>query len=350
MIEINKEQTSLDLIRGLAALLVLLGHTRSDMFAPFTDLSNKNIYSFLFYGITRLGHEAVIVFFILSGFLVGGGIIRDIKMNKFNIYTYAIKRATRIFVPLIPACIFTAFIHRYISSEWPEITVVMSNMFGLNGIITKTLKYNGALWSISYEIWFYIAGGLFALSIITKNHNITIILFIIISYVFYNLKPVYLAMWIAGALTMAYGDMWKNKIYAIIGIFVMITLIALDKLGFIQREISEIIISISFCMILPYATSNTINKHLNKIRYFSIWLSSFSYTLYLFHYPISKLLSRNNNIFYVLDERSIYIYIENITINIIICYILYFAFERNTYFLRSYVFKYFYKEQKRVRS
>ena len=61
---------SLDLLRGLAALLVLAGHARSYVFQSFFDLQQSgapvSTLIRVFYFATGLGNQAVIIFFALS--------------------------------------------------------------------------------------------------------------------------------------------------------------------------------------------------------------------------------------------------------------------------------------------
>lgn len=64
----------LDALRFVAAFMVLLSHTRNTFFPAFGDLPDdqQNIFSMMLTMFCRMGHEAVIIFFVLSGFLVGG--------------------------------------------------------------------------------------------------------------------------------------------------------------------------------------------------------------------------------------------------------------------------------------
>ena len=69
---------SLDFIRWSAAMLVVVAHARHLLFVDYYLLVYKDptflhsISNKLFYFITGLGHEAVVLFFVLSGYLVGG--------------------------------------------------------------------------------------------------------------------------------------------------------------------------------------------------------------------------------------------------------------------------------------
>ena len=58
---------------------------------------------FAFYSLTRLGNEAVLIFFVMSGFLVGGKRDRGCNKVSFDIKGYAIDRTVRIMLPLISA-------------------------------------------------------------------------------------------------------------------------------------------------------------------------------------------------------------------------------------------------------
>jgi peptidoglycan/LPS O-acetylase OafA/YrhL len=69
---------NLDLLRGSAAFLVLSGHLRSYIFQSYGELAQESLPVKAFYFGTGLGHQAVIIFFALSGFLVGGKALEDI--------------------------------------------------------------------------------------------------------------------------------------------------------------------------------------------------------------------------------------------------------------------------------
>lgn len=68
----------LNFLRWFAAFLVVIGHLRSFMFIEYNQIISPSIFDKIFYFITGLGHEAVIVFFVLSGYLVGGGTLEKL--------------------------------------------------------------------------------------------------------------------------------------------------------------------------------------------------------------------------------------------------------------------------------
>ena len=65
----------LDALRGLAALAVFVGHLRSLLFVDYyTDSVVRGSAIEAVYLLTSLGHQAVMVFFVLSGYLISGSI------------------------------------------------------------------------------------------------------------------------------------------------------------------------------------------------------------------------------------------------------------------------------------
>jgi peptidoglycan/LPS O-acetylase OafA/YrhL len=65
----------LDALRGIAALLVAFGHVRLMLITDARDLKHLTLLAKFFYFITNLGSSAVMIFFVLSGFLVGSSMV-----------------------------------------------------------------------------------------------------------------------------------------------------------------------------------------------------------------------------------------------------------------------------------
>ena len=98
---------TLDLVRGLSALLVMLGHLRGFVFFDLGELENPGIATKAFYFATGLGHQAVMVFFVLSGYFVGGSVLSGLAKGRFTLGGYAAARLTRLWMVLLPALLLT---------------------------------------------------------------------------------------------------------------------------------------------------------------------------------------------------------------------------------------------------
>ena len=69
----------LDAIRGLAALLVFWSHVRALFFVPYESVAHRNALIKVLYFFDGFGHSAVMVFFVLSGFLISSSVLRSLE-------------------------------------------------------------------------------------------------------------------------------------------------------------------------------------------------------------------------------------------------------------------------------
>lgn len=167
-----------DFIRGTAAILVLLNHFRNIFFVPYAEVENQNIFSLLIYSFSGLGHEAVMVFFVLSGFFISNSVIKS--LDKWSWKYYFVNRLTRLYIVLIPALLITLlldFVGMYFfdysffphnMSERINLDVFIGNILFLQGFETTVFGSNDPLWSLSYEFWYYLLFP-FILLIFTKG-------------------------------------------------------------------------------------------------------------------------------------------------------------------------------------
>jgi peptidoglycan/LPS O-acetylase OafA/YrhL len=177
----------MDATRGAAAILVMLGHSR-DLFFTSLNGSAATMPSPAS-GMTAvrqaprpqitMGNEAVMIFFVLSGYLVGGSVLRSFQRNRWSWKDYLTKRLTRLWIVLLPALILTVVFDHVGLRFFPETTgiyqspvgqtvvpanlihtltprIVAGNGLFLQGILVPTAGTNIALWSLSNEFWYYL--------------------------------------------------------------------------------------------------------------------------------------------------------------------------------------------------
>jgi peptidoglycan/LPS O-acetylase OafA/YrhL len=94
----------LDATRALAAFEVCLSHWRAMLFLPFPLLSSaeKKLMA-VPYVLTGAGHQAVIIFFVLSGYLISGSVYRMMSAGTWSWRKYLTHRLVRLWIVLIPA-------------------------------------------------------------------------------------------------------------------------------------------------------------------------------------------------------------------------------------------------------
>ncbi|MFT5525210.1 MAG: peptidoglycan/LPS O-acetylase OafA/YrhL [Pirellulaceae bacterium] len=149
--------TYLDLLRLLAAVVVLLSHLA---YERFTDGAYLAIRQF------NLGSDAVVVFFVLSGFVIA----HTARAKDGNIGQYFFNRATRIYSVAIPAILLTFILDRngaaanfqayngwwYNPASLGEMLLMGTSFCSEWNINGFRLGTNGPYWSLSYEVAYYV--------------------------------------------------------------------------------------------------------------------------------------------------------------------------------------------------
>lgn len=199
----NGRLEKLEAVRGFASLYVVFHH----LFASGLFIFGIN-FSFLF----RFGQEAVILFFLLSGFVIYYSYQKS--FNK-SLKVFFLKRFLRIYIPLLIVFIVNYLLisfasHHFIKINWNNF---LGNLFMFQDIVENKPNVicapflgNNPLWSLSYEWWFYF---LFFFLIKIKNKNLDNWVFFLgvlsaVTYLFYpffiNRELMYLSIWWIGLI------------------------------------------------------------------------------------------------------------------------------------------------------
>lgn len=202
----------LEAVRGFAAIYVVFFH----ILPQKIYLWDFNV-GYLF----RFGPEAVIVFFILSGFVIR--YTYEKSKNKTFGY-YFIRRFVRLYVPLLIIFAMAYAIKCYQVGSWanPELKILVGNLFMLQDVISQkpnvivpSYMGNGVLWSLSYEWWFYMLFFVIVTFVPRNKLNsfVSILTFVAaLSYLFYpfflNRLVIYFAIWWTGV---RFADIYLNK-------------------------------------------------------------------------------------------------------------------------------------------
>jgi peptidoglycan/LPS O-acetylase OafA/YrhL len=199
----KKQNRALNVVRATAAILVVMEHVRAMFFADWSEVDHT-AFNRVFYFLTGLGSSAVMVFFVLSGYLVGNGVVRGVRRGTFSWRQYLLNRVSRLWAALVPAVVIATLIgwlcvwffsetdvvqgasgyHNVVGPEFVHtlgLTTVLGNFAFLQGIVVPVLGTNGPLWSLAYEFWYYILFPLLATVLYpgkTRTRLISVVLFI----------------------------------------------------------------------------------------------------------------------------------------------------------------------------
>jgi peptidoglycan/LPS O-acetylase OafA/YrhL len=365
----------LDLIRGAAALIVMLGHLRFE----FEDLGRKpdpNILSAAQEKLTTLAHpfnymnpphQAVILFFVLSGALVGGSVLRDQKRRKFSWVSYCAKRLSRLLTVLLPALLIGGLVdvctRHIVASGQPgqfgrlggmEFNLGLKNFLGnlfflqnLDRTNIPTFGSNAPLWSLSYEFWFYVLFPLliaFIFAKVLKMRILFLVLLLITGTFLWKGVVIGLILWSFGALATLLPLTIPERAQraaltaaaALYGGYALF----LWKHPFWNLALNDF--SLAFAMsILVYVILHRRELHSKTIyTYVTEWIAQMSFTVYLFHFPLVTMMVLFLTLRYpgVMRQHNLaYFGIAGVTY--FICYLFYLMFERNTDRVKTFALK-----------
>jgi peptidoglycan/LPS O-acetylase OafA/YrhL len=228
----------LEAIRGFTAIYVIIGHTlKKGIIIGGTD------FSFFF----KFGQEAVILFFILSGFVIEYSFSKS-KDKSFK--TYFFKRFLRIYLPLFCVYLLNFFLFFFnspntINIDWYNLlgnVFMLQDMSSLKpNVITTPFLGNLPLWSLSYEWWFYMLYFPIVIFIKEKSSSFVYILGIIsaLTYILYpnfiNRELSYFVIWWGGVvLARCYAESNEIKLSdlkkLILVLFIIIIILSLNAI------------------------------------------------------------------------------------------------------------------------
>jgi peptidoglycan/LPS O-acetylase OafA/YrhL len=371
--DVTLSSVHLDAVRGAAALVVLVGHNRDFYFSPvlgkpgealpppdgLTPTANSVPQG---KGQITIGNEAVMIFFVLSGYLVGGGVLRALSRNTWSWRDYLIKRLTRLYVVLIPALLLGValdfaglYLHPSPTSIYAgppgqtllhdvadrlTLPVIAGNAVFLQGARVRTAGTNVSLWSLTNEFWYYIAFPVLLLAL-SKKKKLWLRCVYLLSFAGIGLLvgsdvSLLFLPWLLGALVSLIPlriPQGPAKI-AVSVLFLALPLV-FEK---VRRTSLPVIgvqwtVALYFVIVLYLLLHQTEATRSGVYRSMSGFFSRISYTAYLVHMPVAVFLCAYlNDPWRRWDKtpRGIAIFMGSNIGLVLFSYLFYLAFEANT--------------------
>lgn len=148
----------LDGLRFMAAMLVFVYHAEFLLGEPALS------------PLASFGHDAVLFFFIISGFVIGYASSQKEK----NLTDYAIARVSRIYSVAVPSLILVALLSslgqalapRHYTAlplgDWLEVSWKSLLFLNYSNTPFRPVPLNPPYWSLCYEFWFYVIFACFS--------------------------------------------------------------------------------------------------------------------------------------------------------------------------------------------
>ncbi|HET9399899.1 MAG TPA: acyltransferase [Candidatus Acidoferrales bacterium] len=316
----------LDMVRGIAAIVVMIGHVRALFFPAYVDLVAPTVGSRVLYAMTGFGHQAVIIFFVLSGYFIGASVLRMVKSDRWSWRVYSVHRAVRLWIVLVPALMIgaafdwigmktqnaasTYFVPvRFLSNIAFATRFTTQNFFGnlfyLQAIRTDMFGSNGPLWSLSYEFWYYVLFPLSLFALAARVRSPIRVLFALAAcgVLWFVGSPIALdyLIWFAGVGVFLLSGQWsgfapsKQRIVQALSWATFIGSLAWIRVSKgTQESVGDFVLAAAFSvwMIANLPARAKIGPVYESL---ARSLAGFSYTLYLTHFPLLALLRATLN-------------------------------------------------------
>ena len=367
----------LDAIRGAAALVVLLGHTRDLFFSSFTaafrapEITAATLPFRHTTSSVSIGNEAVIIFFVLSGYLVGGSAIREVRNQRWSWKRYLIQRTTRLWVVLLPALLLGVAVdhlglqlfsgpHSIYSCAAGQTLVpcnlaqrlsprvVAANVFFLQTILVDTAGSNNALWSLANEFWYYLAFPMCLLALEPSESKSRRALYVVTlltlgMFVGRNIFLLFF-VWLLGALIYVLPLKIPRRVlpvatYLVAAAFPLSVLLV--RQSQLSRYAAEWVVALSFCVLLYVVLHSTGPAKEGVYTTVAGFFSRMSYSLYLVHLPVAVILCACFNSPWQPWDKSPLHLAAFLLLNVVLvafAYLFYRIFEANTGVIRHAIF------------
>ena len=316
----ERASVHLDMARGLAAVAVLAGHVRGFFFIPYHELARHSPGLSALYAATALGHQAVIVFFVLSGFFIVSSIVDSIEEKRWSWRVYLTNRIVRLSLVLIPALVLcwivdhvgmavksTAMFYEHqllfsFSSSIAQLETMrnfLGNLFYLQSILVQPFGSDAPLWSLSYEFWYYILFPLVLCALLKRSRASARLAYvglavIVVWFVGKTIALYFLIWLLGGAIAVSSVLKWSPVRFAKANALALVPMVI--ALGFSVKYPfgfafgTDVVVAIGFAVWMYCTVGITERKLSAAYAKLARLLAGFSYTLYLTHLPLVLLL------------------------------------------------------------
>ena len=316
----NSFSTLLNFYRWISALLVVASHCRHLILVDYKNVEHSNYFIKAIYFITGFGDEAVIIFFVISGFLVGG-LTLDRWLKNISYLDYFAARFSRIYSVLIPALLIggatdwigSNFINKseiytnssyygtssmgYVITNNLDPVIFFGNLLNLQGVSFSIWGSNGPLWSLGFEWWYYMIFALIMMVFLEKKiatKLISLLLIITFLFLFPAKLIIWMSIWLLGVGILILAKSSCPKPPRSISFILFISTLLISRLthntenlyqpeSLLSKYIRDFSFGLSFAIYLLSHYNFSSNIPFQSVHK---WLANFSYSIYLFHFPV----------------------------------------------------------------
>ncbi len=349
------------LLRGAAAIQVAAAHLRSQFFPGLRTLDEPQLWFQILAFLTGFAHQAVVVFFLISGWLVGGSLLNKLGQPD-AVKLYAIDRLTRLWTVLVPTFVLMLAIGivtqrlepRALDFSMANDYSVLSfagNLVGLQTILVQPFGGNFPLWSLANETWYYLMFPLLTLAWCapqrTRRGWLAVALIAIAVWLPLPIL-LYFSIWLLGA-AFSRVRIDCSRPFKLAVLVLLLTLSATFRLTghnddqTVDSFPQDLLLSLPLLLLLS-ASVGTIDPRragTARLKRVADFFSEFSFTLYVVHIPVLGMMAYVGSAWFGASQLQphqfshLAIYLGMLLFVIAFAYGFYLLFEAHTRTLRA---------------
>jgi peptidoglycan/LPS O-acetylase OafA/YrhL len=316
----------LNWMRGLSAIAVFVNHFRGAFLVDYGKAARTPL-NVVFYLLTGAGHQAVNVFFVLSGFFIGTSVVVSSRKDAWSWERFALRRFTRLYTVLIPALVITALLDHAGTTLFgfdgiyggqveaaqlrqPDVrgtsslVIFLGNLAFLQNIFVPPYGSDFPLWSLGYEFWAYITFPLLFRAVLGSESRVLRLGFVFVAAALLAVGGgefrFYFCIWLLGALvaiSWMHGR-WRVPFAALVGALIVFSgAILVGRLRLLKNpQLEDLAVGLGSALLVAalLGRSEAARGAGEKWRHHYSWLgegvAGFSYTLYVIHVPMLTFL------------------------------------------------------------
>lgn len=351
----------ISLLRGLAAFIVVVAHLRAAMYPGLREIADPPLWFKGLAFVSGFAHQAVLVFFVISGWLVGGSLLNRLH-QPHAFANYTIDRATRLWTVLIPTFLLTLLFAAVTGAVSPDgidfspanqysAITFAGNLVGLQRVLLPDFGGNFPLWSLANETWYYLLFPVLVVACSTPRHAVRIACaaaFVVLCVVLPAGIVGYFLVWLLGVafsrvrIDCGSAVRWCWFVLTLAGASYFRLTGELDEFE-IWTLGQDLVCSLLYLVLLSSlqfeaSAASKLKRPLQRVGKF---FAEFSFSMYVLHVPLIGLLHHLSSTHLGLRQLSpavplhSLLYFGMLATLILAAYLSYLLFESRTYRIRN---------------
>lgn len=300
----------ISLLRGLCAVEVAAAHLRAEFFPGLRALADPPLAYQALAFFTGFAHQAVVLFFLISGWLVGGSLLGKIGRPQ-ALQAYAIDRLSRLWTVLVPTFILMLLFGvlagqlipntiDYSRSNSHSLLSFAGNLVGLQTVTMEPFGGNFPLWSLANETWYYLMFPLLLVLVTGSTparRVLAMLTLVAIALALPYDMTLYFLVWLLGAVFSRVRVDCSNAVrWLMLAVFgalaVYFRLTGYNDDMTAASFSQDLVYSLAFLLFLcsMHIKADPASRPMARLRAGATFFAEFSFTLYVFHIPLIRLM------------------------------------------------------------